>query len=64
MLGKTARVYTKPQQTYAGLTASQSDRAKDFLGSILLGWTMAKNAGVQMDMTKCIQAYRGWEKTK
>ena len=64
MLGKTARVYTKPQQTYAGLTAKQSDEAKDFLGSILLGWTMAKNAGVQMDMTKCIQAYRGHEGRK
>ena len=60
MLGKTARVYTKPQQTYAGLTAKQSDRAKAFLGPVLLGWTMAKAAGVQMDIGKCINAYRGY----
>jgi len=47
------------RESYEGLTPSQSDRAKDFLGSILLASMMAKTAGVQMDMTKWIQAYRG-----
>ena len=60
MLAKTARVYSGPRQTYAGLTAKQSRQAKSFLASILVGSVMAKNAGVQMDITKCVQAYRGY----
>jgi len=59
MLTKTARKFKKPYKPYSGLTPSQSDRAKDFLGSMLLGALMAQHAGVQMNMTKWIQAYRG-----
>jgi hypothetical protein len=50
---------TLPRTSYEGLTPIQSDKAKDFLRSLLLGSVMAKNAGVEMDITKCIQAYRG-----
>lgn len=59
MLTKIAKVFSQPRPRYAGLTHSESDRAKDFLGSMLLVSTMAKNAGIQIDMTKCIAAYRG-----
>ena len=59
MLAKTAKVYTKPRPRYAGLTPSQTLRAKSFLSSILLGSVMAKDAGVQMDIGKCLKAYRG-----
>jgi len=44
---------------FEGLTPIQEERAKSFLSSILLGSVMAKRAGVQMDITKCIAAYRG-----
>ena len=56
---KTAKIYTKPQSRYAGLTKTQTVNAKSFLSSILLGSVMANHAGVQMDIGKCIKAYRG-----
>ena len=48
-----------PRPPYAGLTQNQADEAKAFLRAILLGDTMAKDAGVRMDVAKCVQAYRG-----
>lgn len=59
MLAKIPRTYLKPRPRYTGLTVSQVHDAKSFLSSILLGSVMAKHAGVQMDVTKAIQAYRG-----
>ena len=59
MLAKIARVYAKPRPTYVGLTPSQANKAKAFLGAILLGSDLAKSAGAQMDVGKCINAYRG-----
>jgi len=56
---KTAKIPTKPRPRYAGLTPTQTLRAKSFLSSILLGSVMAKHAGVQMDIGKCLKAYRG-----
>ena len=50
---------TPPRLPYEGLTPTQADDAKSFLSSILLGSVMAKHAGVRMDMTKCMKAYRG-----
>ena len=58
-LGKTARKYTKPRPIFSGLTKIQTLRAKSFLSSILLGSAMANHAGVQMDISKCLKAYRG-----
>jgi len=59
MLAKIAKVWNIPRPTYAGLTPIQTDRAKSFLKSILLGSVMANHAGVQMDIGKCLKAYRG-----
>ena len=56
---KTAKAPNKPRPRYAGLTPSQTLRAKSFLSSILLGSTMANHTGVQMNVGKCIKAYRG-----
>ena len=59
MLAKIAKVYAKPRPTFSGLNQTQTRRAKSFLSSILLGSVMANHAGVQMDIGKCIKAYRG-----
>ena len=59
MLAKTAREFIEPYPAYEGLTPSQADQAKSFLSSILLASKMAKHAGVQVDITKWIKAYRG-----
>lgn len=59
MLAKTPRQYAKPRSTYSGLTPAQARKAKAFLGTILLGSVMAKEAGVQMNIGRCINAYRG-----
>jgi len=55
MVNKTA----KPRPIFSGLTPTQTLRAKSFLSSILLGSVMANHAGVQMDIGKCLKAYRG-----
>jgi len=55
MVNKTA----KPRPIFSGLNHSQTLRAKSFLSSILLGSVMANHAGIQMDIGKCLKAYRG-----
>ncbi|SPF51183.1 hypothetical protein SBF1_50067 [Candidatus Desulfosporosinus infrequens] len=59
MLGKTARQFKKPRKTYRDyLTPDEAKKAREFLDSVLVGSVLAKSAGTQMDIGKCIKAYR------
>ena len=61
MLGKTARKFSKPRPTYKdALNPIQAVEMKTFLRALTTCSVIAKRERVQVDVGKCIDAYRNY----